>query len=366
MAATTDAHGWPTEDAQTVIFDIRPFPAWSPPIDDPDRFQPDWSGIYHLSFRGQAILSFVEEQRNSIANVRYDRATNTTRAELTVRKGVGLVILSFTQTRRTANSTIGSGITDLRVIRPGYAPDTREVFTNEFLRSLKPFAVLRYMDWLDTNHNPGYYGDTGHHLLDWKNRRLPSDATQQDTGDRYGISWEYIVQLANRTEKDLWINVPVAATDAYVKELAAVLHRDLSPNLKIYIEHSNEVWNFGFPQYIYNKLAAIDEVRQGSSVLNGDGSADQETWARRRHAKRLVEIGAIFRRAFGETTSRSTPATGRIRPIYASWVINPKDYYADVLAWVEKNYGAPGRLFYGVAGAAYFNADRAGQTAAHQ
>ena len=43
----------------------------------------------------------------------------------------------------------------------------------------------------------------------------------------------------------------------------------------------------------------------------------------------------------------------------SSWVINPDSYYAGVLAWVEKTYGPPKRLFYGMAGAAYYNAEKA-------
>src|ERR1051326_8870380 len=40
--APTDEHGWPTSDAQTVLFDIRPFAAWQGPdhIDDPEKFMP--------------------------------------------------------------------------------------------------------------------------------------------------------------------------------------------------------------------------------------------------------------------------------------------------------------------------------------
>jgi len=118
------------------------------------------------------------------------------------------------------------------------------------------------------------------------------------------------------------------------------------------------VWNYGFPQYIYNKLAAIDEVGSGGSPLQSDGTKDQEEWARRRHAKRLVEIGNTFRRIFGEVG-----ATGRVRPVYASWVINPDSYYAGVLDWVAKTYGPPSKLFNGVAGAAYYNAEKAGASA---
>lgn len=34
-----------------------------------------------------------------------------------------------------------------------------------------------------------------------------------------------------------------------------------------------------------------------------------------------------------------------------------------MLAWVEKTFGPPKQLFYGIAGAAYFNAEKAGPTA---
>lgn len=354
--APVDERGWPTSDAQSVMFDIRPVAAWQGPehIDDPQRFQPDWSGVYRMSFQGQARVRVTEDSRCRISEPRYDAAANTTTAEVTVPKGVGLLVLAFSGTRRTPSAASGSGITQLRLLRPGVAPGSRDTFTPEFLRSLKPFTVLRYMDWLDTNHNPGYYGDPGHHALEWSARRLPADATQQSDGRAYGVAWEYVVQLANRTGKDLWINIPVAATDDYVVQLARLLKRSLAPGLKIYVEHSNEVWNFGFPQYIYNKLAAVDEVGRGGSPLQNDGSKDQEEWARRRHAKRLVEIGNLFRKEFGESGTG-----GRIRPVYASWVINPDSYYARVLAWVEKTYGPPRQLFYGIAGAAYYNAQKA-------
>ena len=349
-----DAKQWPKTDAATVLFDIRPAFAWAPPIDDPDAFQPDWSGTYHVSFDGKADLKIVEGTGCRVEKPTYSTAKNRSQAELVVPKGTGVLVVSFTKTKRDPKSKENSGITNLRIIRPGYPAETKQTFTTEFLKSLEPFTILRYMDWLDTNHQPGFYGDKGHHALTWKNRRLPDDATQVSLGEKYGVAWEYVVDLANTTEKDLWINIPIAATDEYVRDLAVFLKHNLKPNLKVYIEHSNEVWNFGFPQYIYNKLAAVDEVERGKKTLNRDGSNDQEVWARRRHALRLIEIGDAFRAAFDEKGSQ-----GRIRPIYASWVIFPGPYYADILDWVAKNRGKPGELFYGIAGAAYFNIEKA-------
>ncbi len=357
-AVPLDAAGWPTSDALTVLFDIRPAYAWAPPIDDPDKFQPDWSGEYAFAFTGQATLAVREDNSLHIVGQRYEAGSNTTTGKIVVPKGAGLLILAFTNTRRTPKDAPGTGITNLRVMRPGYTLASKEVFTREFAQSLAPFSTLRYMDWLDTNHNPGFYGDTGHHALDWKDRRLVSDATQQSDGGKYGVAWETVAALANQTNKDLWINIPVAATDDYVTQLAKMLKRDVKPGLNIYVEHSNEVWNFGFPQYIYNKLAAIDEVKRGGSPLNNDGSKDEETWTHRRHAKRLIEIARLFEAQFGKGSLNT-----RIRPVYASWLISPDAHYKDVLQWAAKTYGPPSTYFYAVADAAYYNAEKAAPTA---
>jgi hypothetical protein len=106
--APVDEAGWPTTDAATVLFDIRPAYAWAPPIDDPEKFQPDWSGTYAFSFKGQAIVGTVEDNRSQIVGRKYDPATNTTTGQIVVPKGAGLLILSFTSTKRTPASPAGS------------------------------------------------------------------------------------------------------------------------------------------------------------------------------------------------------------------------------------------------------------------
>lgn len=83
---------------------------------------------------------------------------------------------------------------------------------------------------------------------------------------KHGWPWEYIILLANEVNKDIWINIPVSAsgslpypqpnceqdTSSYIYQLAMLLksgneftsNKGLNNNLRIYIEHSNEVWNF--------------------------------------------------------------------------------------------------------------------------
>ena len=371
-SAPTDSQGWPTSDARSVIFDHRPVFAWAPPIDDPDAYQPDMSGTYKLTLTGNAQINIVDGNGVTIENQVYDAATNMLRADLVLRAGSpALVYLSFTKTQRTPKSPLGSGFSMLRIIRPGYAADTTQIFTDQLVAAYAPFGFIRFMGATGTNNETGFYGDAGNHALAWDDRPLPTDATQEANpalrkGKR-GVAWEYVLLLANATSKDVWINLPVSATgsdpadqESYVYQLAR-LFRDgnaftgdvgLKPGLRIYVEHSNEVWNFGFPQYIYNRLAAEDDVKRGDTALVSGGESDSEIWAHRRHARRAIEIGQIFTTVFGEG-SRNT----RVFPIYAGWAINPTSYYADVLDWVAANYGPPKDYFYAVGTTAYLNDD---------
>jgi len=365
--APHDANGWPTTDAYTVLFDYRAVPAWAPPIDDPAAFQPDMSGTYKLSFNGQATVSFGDTSAGAtLAHQTYAAASNTTTADLTIPSGVPyLIVLNFSDTIRTPGAGTNTGITNLKCIRPGYP--SSQIFATEFLNVLAPFSHMRFMGWLDTNFDSGYYGDPGHHVIEWADRALPTDAWMG--GDNplrpgaHGVPWEYIILLANQVNKDIWINIPVSASGAkitdtasYVYQLALLLkngnaftgNRGLNPNLNIYIEHSNEVWNSLFSQYTWNSLAAQDEVKQGGTPIN-QNTTDIEAWAKRRHAKRVYEIGQIFATVFGDGS-----LTTRIRPVYAHWTIHPGEYDG-ILQWMQTNYGDPKNYFYGIAQTAYFN-----------
>jgi len=52
---------------------------------------------------------------------------------------------------------------------------------------------------------------------------------------------EHIVDLCNRLGASPWINVHHLADDAYVRQMATFLKLNLRPDLRIYVEHSNEV-----------------------------------------------------------------------------------------------------------------------------
>jgi len=231
-------------------------------------------------------------------------------------------------------------------------------------------------------------------IVEWEDRAKPTHAFWSDTvlgAGCHGVPWEIVLLAANQLNKDVWINVPATAsapggpdvtgprtpkdhTKTYVYELAK-LFRDgneftgnvgLNKGLKIYIEHSNEVWNFGFRQYGINKAAAVAEVNytkgESNLVLDvGTGKRwtqcsydpalkNQECWAHRRHARRLWEITAVFEEVFGPGSINK-----KVLPVYASWTINLEEYYNHTLTWLAKAQGAKvNTKFYALATTGYF------------
>ena len=68
-----------------------------------------------------------------------------------------------------------------------------------FLQDIRYYQVLRFMDWGRTNPS----------VLDhWANRRHKTDIQNCDWSEDLGIAYEWWIHLANRTQKDMWINVP--------------------------------------------------------------------------------------------------------------------------------------------------------------
>ncbi len=65
------------------------------------------------------------------------------------------------------------------------------------------------------------------------------------------MAYEHMVLLANTVGADPWLCVPHAASDDYVRRLAALVLASLRPDLTVYLEYSNEVWNGLFGQGVY-------------------------------------------------------------------------------------------------------------------
>ncbi len=339
-AAPLDAQGWPTTDAQCV--------AWHG-IDQ-------MHGTYRLSFTGRATVELAWGTA-TLRNQVYDAATNTTTADLDYPSADDYALLiRFT-------GTLG-GVRNVRLMRPiapgsgtSYAPGT--LFTDQFKAALAPFSTLRFMDFTAANWNQ---------QATWSERVPPEAASFQRSGASYGwqgkgAAWEYVIALANETHKDAWICVPAHADDDYVLQLARLFHdgnpaagfTPLGPDLKLYVEYSNEVWNWGFEQATYNDQQAAAELAAGDPYgYNYDGSNWAAAW--RRVARKAADIGRLFRSVFGDEQMMA-----RIRPVFC-WQAVYKATGQDPLKYLEAAYiprFAPGQpvsaLIWGGGGSAYYS-----------
>jgi hypothetical protein len=131
----------------------------------------------------------------------------------------------------TTPGTYGAG---LAVILPGQlaAYQSGDIFNSEFVAYYATMnsPVIRTMDWARTNSNI----DT-----DWTDRHVTGKPTY--SGTNYECTpWETIIAMANKLGKDVWINVPVRATQAYVDSLAALFQSTLNSSLNVYVETANE------------------------------------------------------------------------------------------------------------------------------
>lgn len=222
-------------------------------------------GIYEMRFEGTANISV--HGGSSIVPGSLQRNGGVTTLQIDVQNDINSWI-NFT------GVDSNDPVRDLRMISPGYNINTTQVFRDEYLHRLQPFSTLRFMDWNRTNNSV---------VTSWNDRRLPQetsqayDATQPTEG---GVAWEYMIELANTTGKDAWINVPHLADDDYVRNLAQLWRDNLNSNSTLYVEWSNEPWNTLFSQSqnmgwdYYLEGNAASQIARVSTIFNDEWGAE--------------------------------------------------------------------------------------------
>ena len=229
----------------------------------------------------------------------------------------------------------GNYIRDMAVVREDLLPlyQAGLTFNPAFLDKVENFHTYRFMDWMDTNKifdksgaeviwdsEVGYAKAASVQSLDWADRPHMSDAQWSR-----GVPVEALVELANRAGSDVWFNMPTNASDDYVRGFASYVHDHLRPDLKIHVEYSNEVWNWGFLQSGYADAHAKE-------AFGADGNWME--W----YGMRAAQIGQIWHQTFGE------PATGSDTPGRVSMVYNTQfawkgleEYGLETEHWTDAN-----------------------------
>ena len=379
-SAAVDAQGWPMQDAGVLVVANN---------------QGSWSaGTYALAFTGQANVNPWGDGNVTITPVSYDGATNTSTATVTAGPKYQNIYLVFTQTQRTPTSPVGSGVTNVSLMRPTisgtpHAPGT--VFTDVFLNRLKYFSAVRMMDYLQVNNSTETL---------WSDRSIPSYASQQEVpphssmnmSQQYvtGASYEYAIQLANQTGKDLWLNVPhlafggtyqfsstdwagnlallvkygsdvngtpytgLAGSDGTNPQPAAgPVNPPLNPGLHVYLEYSNEFWSGVGNQSAWIVKQANAAIAAKDSDLDWDHDANTYDLVWRINAKGLMLIADAFANVYGPD------AIGAVyRPVFAGQIANSGTFAG--LAYLDSQHGGANQYVWAIAGAPY--ADFKGDT----
>ncbi|MDQ3000736.1 MAG: hypothetical protein M3Y08_05700 [Fibrobacterota bacterium] len=151
---------------------------------------------------------------------------------------------------------IGWGIKDDMFAANAVFAEGQNPWNRTMLVEVGIHKVIRTMDWTPTNNVD---------LASWATRE-PLTGTQASR-----VAWEWQADLANRMGADLWITVPTMADDAYLTELAKLMKSRLDPGRKLYIEWSNETWNWGFLQAAYCATAGEALGLPGDKYQKGFG-----------------------------------------------------------------------------------------------
>ena len=370
--ATVDQNGWPTEDAGTVIY-----------TGDAAHI----NGTYKLVFNGQGTIGGVYNGYTmSVANQQYDASTNTTTADITItvtnpEPGANVGI-SIRNSQRTPTSAVGSGFTNMRLYRPGYPTDGSVVFTSYYVQAMQVGSAIRTMDWSATNGNT---------TVNWADRNTPltfqkpipsyiahnkSSMGGTPAGSQSSVALEHHIQLANETSRDLWINVPVVASDDFVTKMAQTLlygsdgtnpytspqsnpvYPPLNSNLNVYVEYANETWNTagGFWCY-YVIMDTVQNLPSSHPIYAIQPQNSIYYTAYRYTAYRISQVSDLFRSVFGDSAMMT-----RVRPVLMSQKGSGGTFGEGFtqLTWLDQ-YGAqlnPPRAVnsyvYGSGGSAYY------------
>lgn len=274
-----DEHGHvrslqPGQFAETVVF-----------TDFGDRFP---AGDYLCLYDGDGDLDFTGDAKV------VDRQRGRLKVRISPQYGA-----AFARITRTNEE---NPLRNIRLIMPGHEATYREKpFNPEFLERWRELEAFRFMDWGSTNNSP---------TVSWSDRPHRDDHSQTMNG----VAAEYMIDLCNELNVDGWFCMPHQADDDYVQNFARLVKQRLKPNLRAYVEYSNECWNGQFEQARYC-------AEQGKTLGLSNNSYEAQL---RFYSQRSVEIFQIWNDEF--------PKDDRLVCVLASQSANPWTGET-VLAW---------------------------------
>ena len=185
-----------------------------------------YAGRYVLRFEGTGIV----EVAGRATNKRYGK--NEVSFDFT--PGPGPVEIRIQRSDRRGTGDYVRNITVLREDRVALY-DAGATFNPDWTGMLAGFGVLRFMNWTLTNESQE---------SDWAARARATDFSYT----RLGVPYEVMLKLSDLVGADPWFSIPHLADDGYVEGFCTMMRDRMSPDRKVYVEYSNEVWNWQFRQ----------------------------------------------------------------------------------------------------------------------
>ena len=207
-----------------------------------------------------------------------------------------------------------------------------ERFHPGFLKFVKDFKVVRFLDWQRTNDNAD---------VSWAERTTPESSSQSGPA---GASIEDMIDVANRTETDPWFLMPYKADEQYIREFARLVHAKLDPERTVYVELGNEVWNDMFD-------ASQQAQREGLMMKLGGGDPTRAKMVR--YAQKVRTTMKIWTEVYADRPDRlvRVAASQHAYTDLANMIFDDADtaQWVDVLAtapyiWLDLNGFGSGDL----------------------
>ncbi len=281
-----DAHGWPKispgQSVETLM--VREIEGHYPA----GRYVASWRGAGTVEVPGFDGIGIVKQKPGRI--------------EFDVRPADGGIQLVVSGSDRR------DPVRDIRVTMPGFE-NAKSPFHPLFLERLAPFHVLRFMKWQRTEYST---------TRTWDQRAKMDDARWSTDA---AVPPEVMIDLANTRGANPWFCMPHLADDDYVRRFAKLVKERLRPDLKAYVEYSNEVWNWIYPSTHY-----ADE--EGKRLNLGNPA-----WGRY-YSQRSVEVFRIWEEELGRERLVRVLASQFVNSWLTEQVLTWQDAYkhADALA----------------------------------
>jgi hypothetical protein len=284
-------------------------------------------------------------------------------------------------------------ITDIRLSMPDPKDPWNKslekgVFHPTFLERLadKNWAYIRIMNMISANGNP---------QQTWSDRRQPNHSFQEGIittrtpaakdfviyddkkGNVYrptenrntGMSYEYMVELANVSKKDLWLTTPHLLDDDALNKLAQLVafgsdgvnpydkpqenpkYLPLDSSLNVYLELSNELWQWPNDAFAQTIWAKVEADKTGGVVPEYNAQQFSRLWQifeTYLSPDRVHRVAAIWANS-GEADSYTDKFINEFynnKTLLKPEIISPATYFGnDIQQWVfDKKTKLPGNL----------------------